>query len=170
MSGQRTVMKYETFRARPREAESVEVVRAARAWGGAWRAGGQVGRAWPRAQAVTVTRSDTPSPPAPADRKSRVSSCLWGQPPMTLWWVSSLREKEEEEKKIRSLSINSEKQTMSLIKASREPHLISEETSRYTCRQKIKSNPCGFESLQWIFFFPPSKSRYHNTPISPWAC
>lgn len=28
------------------------------------RASGQVGRAWPRAQAVTVTRSDTPSPPA----------------------------------------------------------------------------------------------------------
>lgn len=51
--------------------------------GSCWSAGGQVGRAWPRAQAVTVTRSDTPSPPAPANRKSSASSCLGEQPPMT---------------------------------------------------------------------------------------
>lgn len=67
-------MKYETIRARRQEVESVEAVHGGGGW--CWRAGGQVGRAWPRAQAVTVTRSDTPSPPAPADRKSWFPSRL----------------------------------------------------------------------------------------------
>lgn len=41
--------------------------------------GGQVGRAWPRAQALTVTRSDTPSPPALTATSGRRHSSKYGR-------------------------------------------------------------------------------------------
>lgn len=40
---------------------------------------GQVGRAWPRAQALTVTRSDTPSPPALTATSGRRHSSKYGR-------------------------------------------------------------------------------------------
>lgn len=60
---------------------------------------GQVGRAWPRAQALTVTRSDTPSPPAltatSGHLQIRPSALFQLQPKSLQFWGSESKTRRE---------------------------------------------------------------------------
>lgn len=167
-----TEMKYATFRAGNTQQRGKSSWRGGTEWqkegvagagGGAsgrggragrcWCAGGQVGRAWPRAQAVTVTRSDTPSPPAsqtgsPRSLRAFESSYLW-------LLISVDLKKKRRWKKKTTASFHQFCKANNVLNRSQQgasSHFLGDDTSRYTCLMEIAATPCSFESLQWIFF------------------